>query len=148
MRGGTRPADDHDPVGAFVCVNGLRTGPDGRLWVVDAGAPGIGLPAVAGGARLIAIDLAIDAAGTIYLSDVEQRRILTITPDRQVDTLVADPRLIWGDAMWIDGSGHLWIPAAQLNRTPGLAGGARSVDYPVWIYKLKIDATPPTHDHP
>ncbi|MDZ5444935.1 L-dopachrome tautomerase-related protein [Micromonospora sp. 4G57] len=286
--GWNQAREDHDPIGAFVCANGLRAGPDGRLWIVDAGAPGIGLPAVAGGARLIVIDLgtdtvarifdlgavlretsylddvrfngkiayitdagapglivldlttgqarrvldghpstidrrtmhadgqvlrgqggselrvhadqlevspdgrylyfqpasgplarietrwlddpsvpddtlaerveewldtpttggtAIDAAGTIYLSDVERRRILTITPDRQVDTLLADPRLIWGDAMWIDASGHLWIPAAQLNRTPGLAAGARSVDYPVWIYKLKIDAGPPANDH-
>ncbi|MEH1017333.1 hypothetical protein V6U90_30110 [Micromonospora sp. CPCC 206060] len=60
---------------------------------------------------------AIDAAGTIYLGDVGQRRILTITPDGQVDTLLTDPRLIWADARWIDRSGHLWIPAAQLNRT-------------------------------
>lgn len=286
--GWNQARDDHDPAGAFVCVNALRTGPNGRLWIVDAGAPGIGLPAVAGGARLIAIDLAtdtiarsydlgatrrqtsylddvrfndqtayltdagapglivldlttgqarrvldghpstidrrtmhadgqvlrrqdgselrvhadqlevspdgrylyfqpasgplarietrwlddpsvpddtlaervetwldtpttggtaIDAAGTIYLSDVEHRQILTIMPDRQVDTLLADPRLIWGDAMWIDSSGNLWIPAAQLNRTPGLAGGAEAVDYPVWIYKLKIDASPPANDH-
>jgi hypothetical protein len=37
-----------------------------------------------------------------------------------------------------DSDGYLWIPAAQLNRTPELAGGKQSVDYPVWIYKLRI----------
>jgi sugar lactone lactonase YvrE len=58
--------DDHDPAGAFVHVNGLRIGPDGRLWLVDAGAPGIGLPAVAGGARLIVVDLASDEIVQIY----------------------------------------------------------------------------------
>jgi sugar lactone lactonase YvrE len=271
--------DGEHPEGAFVRVNAVRVGPDGRLWVVDAGAPGIGQPTVPGGARLIVIDLdtdqvarsydlgpaihersyvddvrfnggvayltdagvpglivldlatgqprrvldghpstvdrramradgrvlrgrdgselrihadqlevspdgrylyfqpasgplarietrwlddpsvpadvlgdrvepwldtpttggtAIDDTGTIYLGDVERRRILTITPAGQVDTLIADPRLVWADAMWLDSDGYLWIPAAQLNRTPELAGGKQSVDYPVWIYKLRI----------
>ncbi len=278
------PASSPGPPSRFVRVNAVRIGPDGRLWVVDAGAPGIGQPAVPGGARLIVIDLAtdevvhgydlraathersyiddvrfhgdvrdggtayltdagvpglivldlatgqarrvldghpstadrramradgkvlrgrdgtelrihadqlevspdgrylyfqpasgplarietrwlddpsvpgdalgdrveqwldtpttggtaMDAAGTIYLADVEQRRILTISPEGRIDTLIADPRLVWADAMWIDSSGYLWIPAAQLNRTPDLAGGKQSVDYPVWIYKLQI----------
>jgi sugar lactone lactonase YvrE len=273
------PLDDHGNVAGFVRVNAVRIGPAGRLWVVDAGAHGIGQPAVPGGARLIGIDVAtdeivrsydlgpathersyvddvrfnggmayltdagvpglivldlatgqprrvldghpstverramradgkvlrgrdgselrihadqlevspdgrylyfqpasgplarietrwlddpslpadalgdrvepwldtpttggtaMDAAGTIYLGDVERRRILTITPAGRVDTLIADPRLVWADAMWIDGDGYLWIPAAQLNRTPELAGGKQSVDYPVWIYKLRI----------
>lgn len=273
------PDDGQYSAAEFVRVNAVRIGPDARLWVVDAGAPGIGQPAVPGGARLIVIDLeadeivqiydlgpathersyvddvrfngdiayltdagvpglivldlvtgqprrvldghpstvdrramradgrvlrgrdgselrihadqlevspdgrylyfqpasgplarietrwlddpsvppdvlgdrvepwldtpttggtAMDAAGTIYLNDVERRRILTISPEGQVNTLIADPRLVWADAMWIDCEGYLWIPAAQLNRTPELAGGKQSVDYPVWIYKLRI----------
>lgn len=280
--------DDHRPDGAFVHVNGLRVGPDGNLWIIDAGAPGIGMPVVPGGPRLIVVDTdsatvirsydlgpalrgrsyvddlrfngrmgyltdaaapglivldletgdcrrvldghpgtvarrplradgemlrdrdgqelrihadqlevspdgrylyfqpasgplcrietrclddpaipaevmaeqvqpwvdtpttggtAIDAAGMIYLSDVNRRRILTIGPDRRIETLVSDPRLVWGDAMWLDGAGQLWIPAAQLNRTPGLAGGRSSVDYPVWIYRLSVNAVPPPNDH-
>jgi sugar lactone lactonase YvrE len=90
---------------------------------------------------------AIDADGVIYLSDTNRRRILTITPDGRVETLIADPRLIWPDAMWIDHDGFLWIPAAQLNRTPGAASGQQRVDYPVWIYKIAIRAGPPARDH-
>ncbi|MEK8105980.1 hypothetical protein NKG94_14000 [Micromonospora sp. M12] len=30
---------DQPPDGSFVHVNGLRAGPDGRLWIVDSGAP-------------------------------------------------------------------------------------------------------------
>ncbi|MGC9670534.1 L-dopachrome tautomerase-related protein [Planosporangium sp. 12N6] len=281
--------DDHNPDGAYVRVNALRTGPDGRLWIVDAGAPGIGAPAVPGGARLIVVDLtadrvaqihdlgpatrdtsyvddlrfngdtiyltdagapglivfhpgtgtarrvldghpstvdsrplyadgkvlrgpagnearvhadqlevspdgqylyyqpasgplwrigtrwlddpevpadtlagqvelwldtpttggtAIDAAGVIYLGDTNSRRILRISPDRHVQPLIADPRLIWPDAMWIDSDGFLWVPAAQLNHTPGFNGGKLAVDYPVWIYRTRIDTGPAPNDHP
>lgn len=280
--------DDHDPQGAFVCVNALRIGPDGLLWIVDAGAPGLGEPPVAGGARLVVVDVladavirvydlgaavretsyiddirfngeviyltdagspalivfeprtrrarrvlerhpstvarrslradgrvlrdrngeevrihadqlevspdgrylyyqpasgplarietrwlddpsvpagtlaehvepwletpttggtAIDADGVIYLGEPDRRRIQTISPDRRVETLIADPRLIWPDAMWIDGEGSLWIPAAQLNRTPGLSGGRQAVNYPVWIYRLPVGAAPAANDH-
>jgi sugar lactone lactonase YvrE len=91
---------------------------------------------------------AIDANGVIYLSDTNRRRILTITPDRQIQPFIADPRLIWPDAMWIDNEGFLWIPTAQLNLTPGLNGGELAVNYPVWIYKMRIDAAPAPNDHP
>jgi sugar lactone lactonase YvrE len=40
----------------YVHVNALRTGPDGKLWIVDAGATAIGKPAVNGGARLFQFD--------------------------------------------------------------------------------------------
>ncbi|MEE6263876.1 L-dopachrome tautomerase-related protein [Plantactinospora sonchi] len=280
--------DSPDPRGAFVHVNGLRIGPDGNLWIVDSGTPGLGLPVVPGGPRLIVVatdtatvlreysldaavhersylddvrfngpvayltdagapglivlDLAtgesrrlleehpstlarrpmradgevlrdpdgnelrihadqlevspdgaylyfqpasgplyrietrclddptlppevvaerveawadtpttggtaIDASGVIYLSDVDNRRILTVGLDGRVETLLSDPRLVWADAMWLDGTGQLWIPAAQLNRTPGLAGGRSAVDYPVWIYRLPVNAVPPANDH-
>ncbi len=275
--------------GAFVHANGLRVGPDGSLWVIDAGAPGPGKPSVPGAARAVQIDLstnkvvrvypmgaaqkpesylddlrfhgdtayltdagapsllvldlktgatrrvldgdpstterrplladgkplvdehgkpilihadqlevspdgkhlyyqpcsgpmsrietrwlddervtpaevarhvepwvdtpstggtAIDAQGNIYLSDVNTRRVLKITPDKEVSTILADPRLIWCDALWLDDAGFLWLPASQLNRVPGLNGGKDEVRYPVWIYKLTINARPAAADHP
>ncbi|WP_328851814.1 major royal jelly family protein [Micromonospora globbae] len=279
--------DEPRPDGAYVHVNGLRAGPDGRLWIVDSGAPGLGRPQVPGGARLIVTDpgsrevtriydlkvavrehsyvddvrfnggtayltdagvgglivldlasgrarrvldghpstrgrplvadgevlrgpdgaevvlhvdqlevspdgrylyyqpasgglsrietrwlddpsvtpatvaahvepwldtpttggTAIDAAGTIYLADAERRRILTVSPEREVATLVADPRLAWVDAMWVDADGDLWMPAAQLHRTPGLARGEQRVEYPVWIYRMSVGVPPAPNDH-
>ncbi len=91
---------------------------------------------------------AIDAAGNIYYSDTNAERILKITPDKQVTTLVADSRLQWSDAMWIDDKGLLWLPATQQNRTPGFDHGKQEVDYPVWIYKIQIGAKPAPNDHP
>ncbi len=91
---------------------------------------------------------AIDAAGNLYFSDTNAERILKVTPDRGVTTLVADPRLQWSDAMWIDDEGFLWMPATQQNRTPGFTGGKQKVEYPVWIYKMQIGARPAPNDHP
>jgi sugar lactone lactonase YvrE len=90
---------------------------------------------------------AIDAKGNIYMGDAEHRRIIRIAPDKTVTVVAEDPRFIWTDAMWIDAQDNLWIPAAQLNRTKGMNGGHNAVKYPVWIYKLPIDAGPPALDH-
>jgi sugar lactone lactonase YvrE len=81
---------------------------------------------------------AIDDLGTIYLSDVDSKRILTISPEGKIATLIDDPRLIWVDAMWIDGKGDLLLPAAQLNRTAGLNGGVDSVEKPIVLYRYYI----------
>lgn len=83
---------------------------------------------------------AIDAAGTIYLSDTDRSRILTISPDGKIATLIADPRLVWVDAMWIDDQGNLLMPASQLNRTAGLNGGTNVVKPPITLYRIAIGA--------
>jgi sugar lactone lactonase YvrE len=51
------PAKHGDVGHAFVQVNSIRIGPDGDLWIIDAGAPAAGKKAVAGGARLFKINL-------------------------------------------------------------------------------------------
>ena len=84
---------------------------------------------------------AIDATGTIYLSDTDKSRILTISPEGRIATLIADPRLVWVDAMWIDNRGDLLMPASQLNRTAGLNDGINAVKPPITLYRLAIGAT-------
>ena len=81
---------------------------------------------------------AIDAAGTIYLSDTDQSRILTISPEGVIATIVADPRLAWVDAMWIDDRGNLLMPASQLDRTAGFNAGTDAVKPPITLYSLTI----------
>lgn len=85
---------------------------------------------------------AIDASGTIFVSDTDRSRVLKISPEGQISTLVADPRLVWVDAMWIDDRGTLWMPAAQLNRVAGLNHGKDAVHWPVAVYSVAIGATP------
>lgn len=61
---GWRPGAD--PKHAFVNVNAVHLGPDDTLWVVDTGAPDFGGGPLAGGAKLVKIDLATDKVVRIY----------------------------------------------------------------------------------
>lgn len=81
---------------------------------------------------------AIDADGTIYASDTDRSRILRISSSGAISTLIADPRLVWVDAMWIDDHGNLLLPASQLNRTAGLHDGHSAVRLPIVLYSLAL----------
>ncbi|MDE1186419.1 MAG: L-dopachrome tautomerase-related protein [Pantoea sp.] len=90
---------------------------------------------------------AIDAEGNIYASDINTRSIKRIAPDGTVTTVIQDPRLVWIDAMWIS-QGALWMPSAQINRTPATTGGKPStVEYPVKLYRLPLPIVPSPRDH-
>jgi sugar lactone lactonase YvrE len=95
---------------------------------------------------------AIAADGTIYLSDTDTQRILRFMPDGSSSTLIQDSRLLWVDAMWIDGAGRLWMPAAQLNRLAVFQGGVPKVHYPMvhypmQVYTIDIGIKPAPNDH-
>ena len=59
-------APGQDASQRLVRVNAQRVGPDGALWLVDVGAPGLGNPAVPGGAKLVKVDLQSDTVERTY----------------------------------------------------------------------------------
>ncbi len=87
---------------------------------------------------------AIAASGNIYYTDPNQRQILKVDSTGKSTVFIADKRLLWADAMWIDKDGWLWIPATQQNLTPGFNKGKMEVQYPVWIYKYYIGTERPS----
>ena len=91
---------------------------------------------------------AIDRSGNIYVSDTNKRRLLRITPDGAMTELLADERLSWVDAMWIDSHGYLWMPAAQIHLIALFHNGQSKVRMPEHIFKIQIGDGPPTSDHP
>ena len=62
-------------------------------------------------------------------------------------TLAQNPRLVWVDALWITPDGRLWMPAAQMDRTPSFNNGKMSVAYPMQVFTVKIGNGPPANDH-
>lgn len=90
---------------------------------------------------------AIDAHGNIYVSDTDSQRIIKVNPSGLMTTLVQDPRLLWIDAMWIDTSGKLWMPAAQLNRGEPFNNGKDLIQTPLYVYSIDIGIGPSPIDH-
>jgi hypothetical protein len=84
----------------------------------------------------------IDAEGNIYVSDVDASAIFKLTPEGKREDIIKDPRLAWGDALWIDTHGYLWIPVGQLNRLGAFQHGHSRVKPPLTIYKIRINAKP------
>ena len=51
---------------AFVGTNAVRIGPEGDLWVVDTGAPSFGAQTIAGGPKIVRIDLKRNTVSRVY----------------------------------------------------------------------------------
>ena len=55
-----------DPATVFVRVNALRIGPQGELWIVDVGAPGLDHPKLPHGPKLVKVDIATNKVVRVY----------------------------------------------------------------------------------
>ena len=60
--------------------------------------------------------ITIDREGTLYLTAIEERAIMVITPDRRGSTLLRDERLVWPDGISFGPDGTLYLTDSQLNR--------------------------------
>lgn len=90
---------------------------------------------------------AIDRAGNLYVTDCDHNAVLRITPAGKTTLLAQDPRFVWLDALWITPDGKLWLPAAQMDRTPSFNNGKMDVKYPVQVFTIDIGNGPPANDH-
>ncbi|HTI92130.1 MAG TPA: L-dopachrome tautomerase-related protein [Puia sp.] len=84
----------------------------------------------------------IDDEGNIYVSDVNSSAIFRLSPEGKREDIIRDPRLAWGDALWIDTHGYLWVPVGQLNRLGVFQQGHSRIIPPLTIYKIRINARP------
>ena len=85
---------------------------------------------------------AIDADGTLYLDDLEQDRVLSLTPGRALATVLRDPRLHWADAPFLR-DGTLTLPVAQLDRCAPFHHGKSQVQFPVELLALRLHPAAP-----
>lgn len=91
---------------------------------------------------------AVDAEGSLYVSDTDRRAVEKVYANGTRATLVRDDRLLWVDALWIDASNRLWMPAAQLNRgVPFSLRGESSIAKPLYVFTMDIGVGPSPIDH-
>jgi len=88
--------------------------------------------------------LAMDAKGRLYLTSYEHNAILRRNSDGSIDTLVQDKRLQWPDTLAISRDHYLYVTTNQLNLTPRFHDGKDLRHEPWSIFRVQIDAGPPT----
>ncbi|HEU5462041.1 MAG TPA: L-dopachrome tautomerase-related protein [Nitrososphaeraceae archaeon] len=84
-----------------------------------------------------------DATGYIYSTNYEHNSILRRHPDnRQWETVVHDPRLLWPDTLSVALDGYLYVTANQLHRQARYQKGQDLRRKPYTLFRIHIDTSP------
>lgn len=83
-----------------------------------------------------------DAAGHIYATNYEHNAILRRRSDREWETVVHDPRLLWPDTLSMAADGYLYVTANQLHRQAKYQKGKDLRQKPYTLFRVPIDARP------
>lgn len=85
--------------------------------------------------------LSSDDAGNIYLSDMEHSAIVMLKPDRSLETLVKDERLLrWPDGFSFGPDGWLYVSCSALQDVLGRLPGQIRDAAPYYVVRLKAPA--------
>lgn len=83
-----------------------------------------------------------DAEGRIYVTNYEHNSILRRNQDREWETIVHDPRLLWPDTLSLASNGYLYVTANQLHRQARFHNGQDMRRKPYMLFRIKVDAKP------
>ena len=75
--------------------------------------------------------------GNLYFGDPQNYRIVKISPELKMTTLVEDKRLIWPDSYAI-ADGYLYISCSQIQMQPEYNNGVNKRTSPYTVYRLKL----------
>jgi sugar lactone lactonase YvrE len=79
-----------------------------------------------------------DSKGNLYLGDLENSRIVKISPDLKQTVMVQDEqKLIWPDSYSI-ANGYLYISCSQIQYMPWFNAGKSLTKTPFSVYRIKI----------
>jgi len=79
-----------------------------------------------------------DRNGNLYMGDLQHYRLIKITPNLAMHTIVQDPRLIWPDSYSIAG-GYLYVSCSQIQKQPEYNNGIDKRTSPYTVYRIRID---------
>jgi len=81
---------------------------------------------------------AMDTHGNLYFTALSDDTLYRRSIAGDVTRIASDPRLHWADAPFLDQSGKLWLPAAQLDRLAQFHRGASHIKLPFQLLSLKV----------
>ncbi|MCP1241445.1 gluconolactonase [Acetobacter lambici] len=87
--------------------------------------------------------MTIDNDGTLYWADITTASILSYTTGRVPRRLITDPRLQWPTTPGLDGHGHLYVSASQIDHSTAFGAPTATITWPITIYELTLPTTPP-----
>ena len=88
----------------------------------------------------VAGHLSIDFDGRLYVMDMEQNAVFRRAPDGRVETIVADPRLMWPDTLAIGPDEYLYVTSSQHDRQPQFHDGEVLRERPFAVYRVFVGA--------
>lgn len=90
--------------------------------------------------RFVTTDgMEMDSDGNLYMGDIENGRIVKITPDRKMTTLVEDKeKLSWPDSYSISKDGYLYVSCSQIENMPWFNKDQNRTKYPYRVFRIKI----------
>jgi len=91
--------------------------------------------------KTISDGLSMDTADTIYISDPEHSAVLGLGPDRQLRTLLKDPRLRWPDGFSFGPDGWLYVTCSALHHVMFLPSAHMRAHAPYQIFRFKPGAS-------
>jgi sugar lactone lactonase YvrE len=90
--------------------------------------------------RFVTTDgMEMDSDGNLYMGDIENCRIVKITPDLKMTTIVEDKeKLIWPDSYSISKDGYLYVSCSQIQLMPWFNNNQNLTKYPYRVFRIKI----------
>lgn len=124
-------AMNHDTL--FRLPAALLQDPEATTEAVEAAVEPVGRKPLSDG-------IAIDPAGTVYVTDVEHQAVMAVSPDGSLWTVVKDGRIRWADGLAFGPDGWLYladsaIPEIVLQSPEHVAGAA-----PFHVWRFRPDA--------
>ncbi len=88
-------------------------------------------------AKTLSDGLTMDAQDNIYLSDMEHSAVLRLGQDRQLTTLIKDPRLRWPDGFSFGPDGWLYVTASSLQNVLFVPAAEMRAHAPYQIFRFR-----------
>lgn len=89
------------------------------------------------GLKTMSDGLTIDAAGHIYISDLEHSAILRMSPDGALTTLLKSDRLRWPDGFSFGPDGWIYVTNSSLHQVIGLPPSSVQAHAPYQVFRFQ-----------
>jgi len=79
----------------------------------------------------------MDSQSNIYLSNLQEKAVSRLTPDRKIETIVTDQRFEWPDTFSQGPDDAIYISASHINESPTYNKGKSTRTTPYAVFKLQ-----------